>query len=121
MEFYDEIIEVNRKPNMSAEKPGKKTSAGIKKDQPMPVAPQSLDDSDRTTTKRPSSSLPRKSGVQQPASAQSDTESSDTESEPNPDNPADAFNYKQWETLNVSSEIKELYQYIAKFVFFCWK
>lgn len=117
MEYYDEIIEVKRKQSMSSEKTGNKSSAGTKKDPPAPVAVQSLDDSDRTTTKRPASSLPRKSAAQLPARIQSDTESSESESEANPDNPADAFNYKQWETLNISSEIKDLYQYIAKFVF----
>lgn len=121
MEFYDEIIEIKRKPQISSNTPDKKMSSAIKKDIPTAITAQSTDDADRTTTKRPSSSLPRK-GPQQSGHDASETDSSDSESETHAENLADGFNYKQWESLNVSSEVKDLYQYIAKFVhcLFVW-
>lgn len=117
MEYYDEVVEVKRK--LKLEKPtaldenSKNPSLNAVKNPPQ----QSFDDSERTTTKRPGSSLPRKSGASATKPAErlsSDTDSSDTDSEENQKISAESFDYKQWETLNVSSEIKEMYQYIAR-------
>lgn len=96
MERYDEVIEVKKKP--------KPDGRGVL---------QSIDDSERTTTKRPASSLPRKS-IKSSERAPSDSESSDTGTEENAKLIIEGFDYRQWETLDVPPEIKELYQYIAR-------
>lgn len=116
MEFYDEVIEIKKTPKTNRSNSKEKgMSSAVKGESSAPIVPQSIDDSSRTTTKRPGSSLPRKS-AQHAVHAASDTESSDSESEKNAENLAEGFNYKQWENLNVSSEIKDIYQYIAKLV-----
>lgn len=103
MDYYDEVIEVKKKAKQEAKTENKNQT---KVD----------DDADRTTTKRPASSLPRRSGrigVQE-RRASTESYSSDSEINENANVPAEGFNYKQWESLNVSSEIKELFQYIGR-------
>lgn len=106
MEMYDEVIEVKKKPR------GESRQGVEKIAQPRAVVEQ-IDDSERTTTKRPTSSLPRKSVKNTTGRLSSESESSDTEPE---DGKAtvDGFDYRQWETLEVPPEIKDLYQYIAR-------
>lgn len=105
MELYDEVVEVKKKPR-GENRPGVEKIA-----QPKAVVEQ-IDDSERTTTKRPTSSLPRKS-IKTTGRLSSESESSDTGTE---DGKAtvDGFDYRQWESLDVPPEIKELYQYIAR-------
>lgn len=105
MEYYDEVIEVKKKAKQEEK-------AEIKNQ------PTVDDDADRTTTIRPASSLPRKSGrkVELERRASSESDSSDSEINDNGNVPAEGFNYKQWENLNVPSEIKDLFQYIGRCV-----
>lgn len=101
MELYDEVVEVKKKPR-GENRPGAQAKAIV----------EQIDDSERTTTKRPTSSLPRKS-IKPTGRLSSESESSDTGTE---DGKAtvDGFDYRQWETLDVPPEIKDLYQYIAR-------
>lgn len=103
MEYYDEVIEVKKKAKQEA-------NTGNKNQ------PKVDDDADRTTTKRPASSLPRKSGrkVEQERRASTESDSSDSEINDNGNVPAEGFDYKQWESLNVPNEIKDLFQYIGR-------
>lgn len=103
MEYYDEVIEVKKKSKQEAKTENKNQ-------------PKIDDDADRTTTKRPASSLPRKSGrkVEQERRASTESDSSDSEINDNENVPAEGFDYKQWETLNVPSDIKDLFQYIGR-------
>lgn len=117
MEFYDEVVEVRRKPKTDKQNSQEPTMHPLKSIDGAIAASSSIDDSERTTTKRPTSSLPRKNNIQNTGNgnATSESESSDSESEENAKNPSEGFDYKQWENLNVSTEIKDLYQYIARF------
>lgn len=118
MEFYDEVVEVRRKSKTGKQNLHELTMNPIKNVDGAIVASSLNGDSERTTTKRPTSSLPRKSNNNQNIAndnATSESESSDSESEENAKNPSEGFDYKQWENLNVSTEIKDLYQYIARF------
>lgn len=104
MEYYDEVVEIKKKPD-----------AKPKMENPTVVD----DDADRTTTKRPASSLPRKSAqktaaaiAERPGSSESDSSESDAVDHAKV--PAEGFDYKQWESLNVSGEVKEMFQYIGR-------
>lgn len=105
MELYDEVVEVKKKAR------GEGRPSVEKIAQPKALVEQ-IDDSERTTTKRPSSSLPRKS-TKSAGRVSSESESSDSATE---DGKAvvDGFDYRQWENLDVPADIKELYQYIAR-------
>lgn len=106
MEMYDEVVEIKRKPKL-----GRKTSTeSIKHDK---AVLEHIDDSERTTTKRPASSLPRKS-VKPAERVTSESESSDTGTEENIKISTEGFDYRQWENLDFPSDIKDLYQYIAR-------
>lgn len=114
MEYYDEVVEIKRKPKLeSRTKSEDSVKGGVLNAVKNP--PELIDDSERTTTKRPSSSLPRKSGIQNTADPlSSESDSSDTDSDDNAKISAEGFDYKQWENVNAPGDIKELYQYIAR-------
>lgn len=101
MEYYDEVIEVKKKAKQEAKIEHKNQ-------------PKVDDDADRTTTKRPASSLPRNSGRKQERRASTESDSSDSEINDNGNVPAEGFDYKQWDSLNVPNEIKDLFQYIGR-------
>lgn len=90
--------------------------APLERKNPEPIAGSSNEDAERTTQKRPASSLPRKA-IQKIDRISSESESSDSDTEDNLKHSAEGFDYKQWEDLNVSSDIKELFQYIPRFGF----
>lgn len=120
MEFYDEVVEIKNK--------AKRTPSGMSTDHstasngitPLerkiaePIAATSIDDAERTTQKRPASSLPR-NAIQKIERISSESESSDSDTEDNFKQSAEGFDYKKWEDLNVSTEIKELFQYIPRY------
>lgn len=105
MEMYDEVVEVKQRPK------GTGHSSVESINQSKQIA-ERINDSGRTTTKRPGSSLPRKS-AKSVERLSSGSESSDTVTD---DAKAiiDGFDYRQWENLDVPPEIKDLYQYIAR-------
>lgn len=103
MEYYDEVIEVKKK----AKQEGKSENKN---------QPKVDDDANRTTTKRPASSLPRRSGrkVEPERRPSTESDSSDSEMNDNGNVSAEGFDYKQWESLDVPTEIKDLFQYIGR-------
>lgn len=106
MEHFDEVIEVKKRPTAEGRPILEQSIQGK-------AVLESIDDSDRTTTKRPTSSLPRKSGrlVER---LTSESESSDSGPEDNAKLIIEGFDYRQWENLEGPPELKELYQYIAR-------
>lgn len=116
-EYYDEVVEIKNKPKrIVGEKSPDQATAGVtpsERNTAEPKGPASIDDSERTTQKRPSSSLPR-NAIQKIERISSDSESSDSDTEDNLKQSAEGFDYKKWEDLNVSAEIKELFQYIPR-------
>lgn len=109
MEMYDEVIEVKKK--SKAENRGNTNKGGVSR----PVIEPVVDDSERTTTKRPTSSLPRKN-TKPTERLTSESESSDTGTD-DAKATLDGFDYRQWESVDVPPEIKDLYQYIARLNF----
>lgn len=106
MEQYDEVVEIKKKPKPEGRINPEKSIQGK-------AVLESIDDSERTTTKRPASSLPRRAA--KPAERlTSESESSDSEAEDNAKLIIEGFDYRQWESLDVPPELKELYQYIAR-------
>lgn len=97
MEQYDEVVEVKKRP-----KPEGNRGRNVL---------EQIDDSERTTTKRPGSSLPK--GVKHTERLTSESESSDTTDE-NAKIAIDGFDYTVFEKLDVPPEIKDLYQYIGR-------
>lgn len=89
MELYDEVVEVKKK-----SREGQQSSA--KPGPSRPAVLEQISDSERTTTKRPASSLPRKS-VKTTEKVTSESESSDTATEDNKEFSAEDFDYRQWE------------------------
>lgn len=75
MEHYDEVVEVKRRSKAEGRSSAGKSGHGK-------TLLESIDDSERTTTKRPASSLPRKS-IKPSERTASDSESSDTATEQN--------------------------------------
>lgn len=118
MDYYDEVVEIKNKPKRipsqkSSDQPPILTEvAPSERKNPEPIASTSTDDAERTTQKRPTSSLPRK--AIQKIERISSSESSESDTEDNMKQSAEGFDYKQWEELNVSSDIKELFQYIPR-------
>lgn len=106
MEQYDEVVEVKRRPRADGH-----SSAG--KSGNSKTLLESIDDSERTTTIRPASSLPRK-GMKPRERTASDSESSDSATDENTKRIIEGFDYRIWENLDVIPEVKELYQYIAR-------
>lgn len=109
MEYYDEVIEVKKKT-----KAGEKSVEKLKETKMI-----NDDDIERTTTKRPASSLPRKSARkpdqdQHERHASSESDSSESDANDNAKVPAEGFDYKQWEHLALPNEIKEMFQYIGR-------
>lgn len=121
MEYYDEVVEIKNKPKRlpSQRNPDQSNSSSeipsIERKKLGPPSIPSVDDSERTTSKRPQSSLPRRSG-EKVERVSSDSESSDSDTDDHAKTAVDGFDYKQWESLNVSADLKELYQYIARYV-----
>lgn len=119
MEYYDEVVEIKNKPKRIPSQKSTDLSAVSNEVTPLehkipePNAVTSIDDAERTTQKRPASSLPR-NAIQKIERISSESESSDSDTEDNVKHSAEGFDYKQWENLNVSSEIKELFQYIPR-------
>lgn len=117
MDYYDEVVEIKQNQNKVEDTGIKETAIndggeGVSEiSGPKKLA--EIDNIERTTQKRPTSSLPRKTG-QKVDRISSDTESSGTDTEENLKISAEGFDYKQWENLNLSSELKEMYQYIAR-------
>lgn len=105
MEHYDEVVEVKRKPK--AEPRTQVENQDRKK-----AVLEQIDDAERMTTIRPSSSLPRNSKFKDRIA--SDRESSDTATEENAKVATDGFDYRVWESLDLPKDVKELYQYIAR-------
>lgn len=112
MDMYDEVVEVEQRPKS-------KGHTSVERINESKQIVEKIDDSERTTTKRPGSSLPRKS-AKSVERLSSESESSDTGTD---DAKAivDGFDYRQWENLDVPPEIKELYQYIARLAIFSTK
>lgn len=104
---YDEVVEVKRKPKAEprprAENPDRNKAAAL----------EQIDDADRITNIRPSSSLPRNSKFKKDRIA-SESESSDTGTDDAAKVAVDGFDYRVWESLDMPKDVKELYQYIAR-------
>lgn len=115
MDYYDEVVEVKKHPkrNLTQRSSEKSITESAEIISKMKAVVEPIDDSERITQKRPASSLPR-NAPQKIDRILSDTESSDSETEDNLKFSAEGFDYKQWENINVPSEIKELFQYIPK-------
>lgn len=109
MEHYDEVVEVKRKSKTGARSKGEKSANS----EPSKPKLQQIDDLERTTTKRPSSSLP-KGKARTTERATSESESSDTNTDDNAKPAIDGFDYTIWANLDLPKEIKDLYQYIAR-------
>lgn len=105
MEHYDEVVEVKRKPKIEprprVENPDRNKAVL-----------EQIDDADRITSIRPSSSLPRNSKFKERIASES--ESSDTATDENAKVAVDGFDYRVWESLDMPKDVKELYQYIAR-------
>lgn len=108
MEHYDEVMEIKRKPKAET---GPRVERVESQDRNKAVLEQ-IDDADRMTTVRPSSSMPRNSKFKERIASES--ESSDTATEENAKVVADGFDYRVWESLDMPKDVKELYQYIAR-------
>lgn len=106
MEHYDEVIEVKRKPKSS----GRTKVENSRSDSSVL---QQIDDSERTTTKRPGSSLP-KGKIKTVERTTSESESSDTNTDDNTKPAVNEFDYTIWANLDLPKEVKDLYQYIAR-------
>lgn len=106
MEHFDEVIEVTKKSTVKGRQNQGQSVQGK-------AVLESIDDSERTTTKRPTSSLPRKTG-KAVERLTSESESSDSGAEDNAKLIIEGFDYRQWENLDGPPELKELYQYIAR-------
>lgn len=121
MDYYDEVVEIKNKPKrISSQRSTDQSTASnevgaSERKIPEPNAATSVDDVERTTQKRPVSSLPRKA-IQKIEHISSESESSDSDTDDNLKHSAEGFDYKQWEDLNVSSDIKELFQYIPRYI-----
>lgn len=120
MDYYDEVVEIKNKPKrISSQRSNDQSTdsnevvASERKNPESNAATSVDDDVERTTQKRPTSSLPRKA-IQKIERIPSESESSDSDTENNLKHSVEGFDYKQWEDLNVSSEIKELFQYIPR-------
>lgn len=119
MDYYDEVVEIKNKPKRipSQRSTDQSTASNevVASERKIPElnAATSVDDVERTTQKRPASSLPRKA-IQKIERISSESDSSESDTEDNLKHSAEGFDYKQWENLNVSSEIKELFQYIPR-------
>lgn len=119
MDYYDEVVEIKNKPKRipSQRSTDQSTVSNevVASERKIPElnAASSVDDVERTTQKRPASSLPRKA-IQKIERISSESDSSESDTEDNLKHSAEGFDYKQWENLNVSSEIKELFQYIPR-------
>lgn len=124
MEYYDEVVEIKNKPKRISSAKSTDQSTASNGATPLdcttsePNVAASVDDAERTTQKRPASSLPR-NAVQKIERISSESESSDSDTEDHLKHSAEGFDYKQWEGLNVSSEIKELFQYIPRYDYWC--
>lgn len=105
MEHYDEVLEIKRKPKAEAR------SRLENQDRNKAVLEQ-IDDADRMTTVRPSSSLPRNSKFKERIASES--ESSDTATDDIAKVAVDGFDYRVWESLDLPQDVKDLYQYIAR-------
>lgn len=107
MEMYDEVVEVKKKPK-------DKTESGATKSGPSrPAVLEQIDDSERTTTKRPASSLPRKS-AKPVERLSSESESSDTGTDEKQFS-AEDFDYRIWEhDESIPADLRELYPFIAR-------
>lgn len=119
MDYYDEVVEIKNKPkrissqNSADQLPASNEVTSLDRRKPEPIFSTSNDDSERTTQKRPTSSLPRNT-IQKIEHILSESESSDSDTDDNLKHSTEGFDYKQWEDLNVSSEIKEIFQYIPR-------
>lgn len=105
MEHYDEVVEVKRKP-----KP--ETRPILENQDRNKAVLEQIEDADRITNIRPSSSLPRNSKFKERITSES--ESSDTATDENAKVAVDGFDYRVWESLDLPKDVKELYQYIAR-------
>lgn len=105
MELYDEVVEVKRKPKIENRTHADNSGQGK-------AILEQIDDLDKTTTKRPASSLPR--NVKPSDRAHSESESSDTGTDDNAKIAVDGFDYRIWESLDLPKDVKDLYQFIAR-------
>lgn len=107
-QHYDEVVEVKRKPKVEPrprlENPSERNKA---------AALEQIDDSDRITNIRPSSSLPRNTKIKKERFA-SESESSESAADDAAKVAVDGFDYRVWESLDMPKDVKELYQYIAR-------
>lgn len=112
MEQFDEVVEVKRKPK--AENPvSSRPRMTENPDRNKAAVLEHIEDADRITNIRPSSSLPRNSKFKERITSES--ESSDTATDENAAKVAiDGFDYRVWENLELPKEVKELYQFIAR-------
>lgn len=108
MELYDEVVEIKKKPKEERQLSATKSVPA------RATLLEQIDDSERTTTKRPTSSLPRKN-ARTAERLTSESESSDTGTEDNKQFSAEDFDYRQWETMDgIPKDIKELIPFISK-------
>lgn len=105
MEHYDEVVEIKRKPKNEGRPRADFGGPGR-------AVLEQIDDSERITTKRPGSSLPK--GVKAKERVTSESESSDTGTDENAKTAVDGFDYTVWANLDVPKDIKDLFQYIAR-------
>lgn len=109
MEHYDEVVEVKRKTKAGGRSTGEKSESTA----PGKPVLQQIEDLERTTTKRPGSSLP-KGKTKTTERATSESESSDSHTDDNAKPAIDGFDYTIWANLDLPKELKDLYQYIAR-------
>lgn len=104
---FDEVVEVKRKvkaePRQRIENPDRNKVAVL----------EQIEDADRITNIRPSSSLPRNSKFKKERIT-SESESSESAADDAAKVATDGFDYRVWESLDMPKDVKDLYQYIAR-------
>lgn len=110
MEHYDEVVEIKKNFEQieTNDEPG---ILAIDEEIPSVSGQLMVDVSGRRRQDRPISSLVRKKSIQKIDSFGSESESSDSEPK---DSKGFTLNYKQWDDLDVSHGIKEIFQYILR-------